>query len=87
VLATGCAMLAVLCSQRANNFQAVMGLFFIGSGAKCQMEVLAHAGISLSYPAMIQHMRILSKEATHTYQTLIQECICFIVWDNLCIQF
>ncbi|KAJ3887820.1 hypothetical protein GG344DRAFT_68498, partial [Lentinula edodes] len=88
VLATGCAMLAVLRSQRANNFQAVMGLFFIGSGAsKRQMEVLAHAGISLSYPAVIRHMRILFKEATHTYQTLIQECMCFIVWDNLCIQF
>ncbi|KAJ3832057.1 hypothetical protein F5878DRAFT_654713 [Lentinula raphanica] len=88
VLVTVCAMYAVLRSQRANEFQAVIGMFLIGSGAsKREMEVLHHAGISLSYPAIIRHMRLLSEEAKQTYKDVIKECMCSVVWDNLCIQF
>ncbi|KAJ3826952.1 hypothetical protein F5880DRAFT_1609774 [Lentinula raphanica] len=88
VLATVCAMCAVCRSQRANEFQAIIGMFLIGSGAsKREMEVLHHAGMSLSYPAVIRHMRLLSKEAKETYQNIIKECMCSVVWDNLCIQF
>ncbi|KAJ3832078.1 hypothetical protein F5878DRAFT_671204 [Lentinula raphanica] len=88
VLVTVCAMYAVLRSQRANEFQAIIGMFLIGSGAsKREMEVLHHAGISLSYPAVIRHMRLLSEEAKQTYKDLIKEWMCSVVWDNLCIQF
>ncbi|KAJ3729395.1 hypothetical protein C8R42DRAFT_742175 [Lentinula raphanica] len=88
VLATTCAMLAVLRSQRANNFQAVIGMFLIASGtSKRTMEVFHHAGISLSYPATIKHMKTLSNEAVQRYQRIVQEQMCSLVWDNLCIQF
>lgn len=81
-------MLAVLCSQRANNFQTVMGVYLVGSGSsKREMEVFHHAGVCLSYPATLQHLRTLSQEGIKTYQRLIKECMCSVVWDNLCIQF
>lgn len=81
-------MLAKLCSQKANNFQAVIALFLIGSGsAKREMEVLAHAGISLSYSAAIQYLRQLSDEAKKRYCELIKTCMIMIVWDNLNIAF
>ncbi|KAJ7827275.1 hypothetical protein B0H14DRAFT_2595428 [Mycena olivaceomarginata] len=41
-------------SLKANNFQAVIALFLLGSGAsKREIEVFAHAGISLSYKQMV----------------------------------
>ncbi|KAL0056903.1 hypothetical protein AAF712_016482 [Marasmius tenuissimus] len=88
VFVTICAMISILRSQRANNFQAVVGLFLIGSGAsKREMEVLAHAGISLSYNGVIIHLKSLSSEAKQRYRTLIKTCMCSIVWDNLNIAF
>ncbi|KAJ3831844.1 hypothetical protein F5878DRAFT_672513, partial [Lentinula raphanica] len=81
-------MLAVLRSQRANNFQAVIGVFLIASGmSKRTMEMLHHARISLSYPATIKHLRALSQEAVQKYQRIVKEQMCSLVWDNLCIQF
>jgi len=81
-------MLAKLRSQKSNNFQAVIALFLIGSGsAKREMEVLAHAGISLSYPAAIQYLHQLSEEAKQRYRELVKNCMIMIVWDNLNIAF
>ncbi|KAF8827077.1 hypothetical protein HHX47_DHR5001104 [Lentinula edodes] len=81
-------MFARLRSQKANNFQAVIALFLIGSGsAKREMEVLAHAGLSLSYVAAIRYLNQLSREATRKYQELIKQCMMMIVWDNLNIAF
>ncbi|KAJ3925334.1 MAG: hypothetical protein NXY57DRAFT_876615, partial [Lentinula lateritia] len=88
VLTTICAMFARLWSQKANNFQAVIALFLIGLGsAKREMEVLAHAGLSLSYVAAIRYLNQLSREATRKYQELIKQCMMMIVWDNLNIAF
>ncbi|KAE9390673.1 hypothetical protein BT96DRAFT_791610, partial [Gymnopus androsaceus JB14] len=71
-------------SQKANNFQAVISMFLIGSGsAKHKMEVLAHAGLCLSYTATMKHLRVLSAEATAKYRAVIRSCMCSIVWDNL----
>lgn len=81
-------MIAKLRSQKANNFQAVIAMFLIGSGsAKREMEVLAHAGLSLSYTAALQYLRQLSDEAKKRYRELAKECMIMIVWDNLNIAF
>ncbi|KAK6988310.1 hypothetical protein R3P38DRAFT_3229237 [Favolaschia claudopus] len=54
VFTTVCAMTSLLRSQKANNFQAVIALFLLGSGAaKREIEVFAHAGISLSYKSVM----------------------------------
>ncbi|KAJ7731954.1 hypothetical protein B0H14DRAFT_2639943 [Mycena olivaceomarginata] len=43
-------------SLKANNFQAVIALFLLGSGAsKREIEVFAHAGISLSYKSVTRY--------------------------------
>ena len=81
-------MVSILRSQKANNFQAVISMFLIGSGsAKREMEVLAHAGLCLSYTATMKHLRTLSTEATAKYCAVIRSCMCSIVWDNLNIAF
>lgn len=81
-------MVSILRSQKANNFQAVISMFLIGSGsAKREMEVLAHAGLCLSYTAAMKHLRALSGEATAKYHSVIKSCMCSIVWDNLNIAF
>lgn len=81
-------MMAILRSQKANNFQAVISMFLIGSGAaKREMEVFAHAGLCLSYTSAMDHLRKLSKEAQKTYRATIKASMCSIVWDNLNIAF
>ncbi|KAJ6631959.1 hypothetical protein B0H10DRAFT_1901500 [Mycena sp. CBHHK59/15] len=88
VFTTACAMLSVSRSQLANNYQVVIGLFLLASGAsKREMEVLAHAGLSTSYSAIRDHINTLSKEAVQRFRQLIKKQMCFIVWDNLNIAF
>lgn len=88
VFTSVCAMLSVLRSQKANNYQVVIGLFLLASGsAKREMEVLAHAGLSISYSAIQDHIHKLSEEALARLKTLVKEQMCFIVWDNLNIAF
>jgi hypothetical protein len=88
VFTTICALISVLRSQKANNFQLVIGLFLLGSGAsKREMEVLAHAGLSISYQSIIDHVKQLSKEGLKKIQDLVKSCMCQIVWDNLNIAF
>ncbi|KAJ7762285.1 hypothetical protein DFH07DRAFT_739385 [Mycena maculata] len=88
VFTTACAMLSISRSQLANNYQVVIGLFLLGSGAsKREMEVLAHAGLSTSYSTIREHIHLLSKEAVAKFQRLITEQMFFIVWDNLNIAF
>ncbi|KAJ7127537.1 hypothetical protein C8R43DRAFT_897281 [Mycena crocata] len=88
VFTTVCAMLSVSRSQKANNYQVVIGLFLLASGAsKREMEVLAHAGLSTSYSTIREHIKTLSLEANMRFRKLIKEQMCFIVWDNLNIAF
>ncbi|THU79765.1 hypothetical protein K435DRAFT_875094 [Dendrothele bispora CBS 962.96] len=55
-----CAMISMLRSQKANNFQVVIGFFLLGSGAsKREIEVLHQAGLSISYTAVMEHIRLL----------------------------
>ncbi|KAJ7235273.1 hypothetical protein B0H12DRAFT_1027471 [Mycena haematopus] len=88
VFTTICALISILRSQKANNFQLVIGLFLLGSGAsKREMEVLAHAGLSVSYTAIIVHVKALSKEGLQKIRELCKSCMVQIVWDNLNIAF
>ena len=81
-------MLSILRSQKANNFQAVIGLFLLGSGAaKREIEVFAHAGISLSYKGVMDYVKNLSIEGIRQFRQVFKECTCSIVWDNLNIAF
>ncbi|KAJ7257995.1 hypothetical protein C8J57DRAFT_1007712, partial [Mycena rebaudengoi] len=88
VFTTICALISVVRSQKANNFQLVIGLFLLGSGAsKREMEVLAHAGLSISYQSITCHVKALSAEGMDRIRALIKSCMVQIVWDNLNIAF
>ncbi|KAF8157762.1 hypothetical protein K438DRAFT_2073769, partial [Mycena galopus ATCC 62051] len=88
VFTTICALISIMRSQKANNFQLVIGLFLLGSGAsKREMEVLAHAGLSISYTTITDHVKALSKEGMGRIRELVKESMCQIVWDNLNIAF
>ncbi|KAF7364139.1 hypothetical protein MSAN_01073100 [Mycena sanguinolenta] len=83
-----CAMMSILHSQKANNFQAVIALFLLGSGAsKREIEVFAHAGISLSYKSVMNYLDTLSQEGVLQFWAVWRECMCSLVWDNLNIAF
>ncbi|KAF7373720.1 hypothetical protein MSAN_00583000 [Mycena sanguinolenta] len=88
VFTTICALISVLRSQKANNFQLVIGLFLLGSGAsKREMEVLAHAGLSVSYASIIKHVKTLSKEGLEKIREVCRTSMVQVVWDNLNIAF
>ncbi|KAJ6607231.1 hypothetical protein B0H10DRAFT_1818766 [Mycena sp. CBHHK59/15] len=88
VFTTICALISVMRSQKANNFQLVIGLFLLGSGAsKREMEVLAHAGLSISYTSITGHVKGLSREGMINIRELVKTSMCQIVWDNLNIAF
>ncbi|KAF7348144.1 hypothetical protein MSAN_01767200 [Mycena sanguinolenta] len=83
-----CAMLSMSRSQKANNYQVVIGMFLLASGAaKREIEVLAHAGLSVSYSTIQDHIHTLSAEASQRLKQLVKEQMCSIVWDNLNIAF
>ncbi|THU99993.1 hypothetical protein K435DRAFT_818414 [Dendrothele bispora CBS 962.96] len=84
VFITMCAMISITRSQKANDFQIVVGLFLLGSGAsKREMEVLAHAGLSVSYSSVIDHIKTLSQENHSIFQNVIKQLMCSVVWDNI----
>ncbi|KAJ6450910.1 hypothetical protein C8R45DRAFT_1113838 [Mycena sanguinolenta] len=88
VFTTVCAMMSILRSQKANNFQAVISLFLLGSGAsKREIEVFAHAGISLSYKSVMNYLDTLPREGALQFRAVWRECMCSLVWDNLNIAF
>ncbi|KAF8824700.1 hypothetical protein HHX47_DHR7000515 [Lentinula edodes] len=77
-------MLSLVRSQKANNFQVIMGFFLLGSGAgKREIAVLAQAGLSVSPSAINQHVKELSRENIAIVQEVIQSFLCSLVWDNL----
>ncbi|KAL1686720.1 hypothetical protein GGG16DRAFT_63723 [Schizophyllum commune] len=88
VLTTMCAMMGVLRSQRANDFQTTFGLFLLASGsAKREIEVLSHAGLCTSYSTILEHVKGLSDEGAARFRELIKKQACMIAWDNLNIAF
>ncbi|KAJ6575846.1 hypothetical protein B0H10DRAFT_1837543 [Mycena sp. CBHHK59/15] len=88
VFTTICALISVLRSQHANNFQLVIGLFLLGSGAsKREISVLAHAGLSISYQRITEQVKKLSAEGMLDVRALVKSGMVQIVWDNLNIAF
>jgi hypothetical protein len=56
--------------QKANNFQIVIGLFLDSGASKGEIEVLAHAGLSVSYTTIIAHVRLLSKKGSSNFRDI-----------------
>ncbi|THU79910.1 hypothetical protein K435DRAFT_696822 [Dendrothele bispora CBS 962.96] len=79
-----CAMLSVVRSQKANNFQVIMGLFLLGSGAaKREIAVFAQAGLSVNYSSVIEHVKALSEENLRIIQQVVKKFMCSVAWDNI----
>ncbi|KAJ7602281.1 hypothetical protein B0H17DRAFT_969247, partial [Mycena rosella] len=85
---TICALISIIHSQKTNSFQLVIGLFLLGLGAlKREILVLAHAGLSISYPAIIKHVKKLLQEGLVNIREVVKSCMVQIVWDNFNITF
>ncbi|KAJ7466342.1 hypothetical protein FB451DRAFT_1040886 [Mycena latifolia] len=88
VLVTVLCMLAQSHNERANEFQETMGIYFLAcSTPRRQFDVLAHAGLTVSYTKAISDLKGLSAEGLARLRRMVQEKACMIVWDNLNIAF
>ncbi|KAJ7075015.1 hypothetical protein B0H15DRAFT_792379 [Mycena belliarum] len=88
VLVTVLCMLAQAQNERANEFQEIMGTYFLAcSTPRRQFDVLAHAGLTVSYTKAISDLKGLSAEGLARLRRMVQEKACMIVWDNLNIAF
>ncbi|KAJ7442936.1 hypothetical protein B0H11DRAFT_2162974 [Mycena galericulata] len=88
VLVTVLCMLAQSQNERANEFQEIMGTYFLAcSTPRRQFEVLAHAGLTVSYSKALNDLKGLSAEGLARMRRMVQEKACMIVWDNLNIAF
>ncbi|KAJ6620918.1 hypothetical protein B0H10DRAFT_2355253 [Mycena sp. CBHHK59/15] len=75
-------------NERANEFQEIMGTYFLAcSTPRRQFDVLAHAGLTVSYSKAINDLKSLSAEGLARLRRMVQEKACMIVWDNLNIAF
>ncbi|KAJ6608162.1 hypothetical protein B0H10DRAFT_2303514, partial [Mycena sp. CBHHK59/15] len=85
-------MLAQSQNERANQFQEIMGTYFLAcSTPRRQFDVLAHAGLTVSYSKAINDLKGLSvvmgnRGSKCVHQTATHGA-CMIVWDNLNIAF
>ncbi|PBK95011.1 hypothetical protein ARMGADRAFT_925707 [Armillaria gallica] len=74
------AIISLLWLQKANNFQVTIGLFLLASGAlKREIAVMAHAGLSLSYPSIFNHLKLMSAAKIKQYMQIVKEWICALV--------
>ncbi|KAJ7887741.1 hypothetical protein B0H13DRAFT_1888699 [Mycena leptocephala] len=65
-----------------------MGTHFLAcSTPRRQFDVLAHAGLTVSYTTAINNLKHLSAEGLLRLRRMVQEKACMIVWDNLNIAF
>ncbi|TDL15504.1 hypothetical protein BD410DRAFT_684999, partial [Rickenella mellea] len=88
VFSTISCMLAFCRSQKASNFAIILGLYLLAAGAsKREIQVLAHAGLCLSYTSILEHVKKLSAEGTQCYIKEAHRNACSIVWANLNIAF
>ncbi|KAJ6612996.1 hypothetical protein B0H10DRAFT_1806360 [Mycena sp. CBHHK59/15] len=88
VLVTVLCMLAQAKNERANEFQEIMGTYFLAcSTPRRQFDVLAHAGLTVSYTKAINDLKGLSAEGLARLRRMVQGKACMIVWDNLNIAF
>ncbi|KAJ7211651.1 hypothetical protein GGX14DRAFT_362380 [Mycena pura] len=88
VLVTVLCMLAQSQNERANEFQEIMGTYFLACNTpRRQFDVLAHAGLTVSYTKAINDLKGLSAEGLARLRRMVQEKACMIVWDNLNIAF
>lgn len=75
-------------SERNNEFQTLMGLYLLACGTpRRQFDVLAHAGLTVSYSTALTHLKQLSEEGMKQVVSIVHAEACAIVWDNLNIAF
>ncbi|TDL13616.1 hypothetical protein BD410DRAFT_735116, partial [Rickenella mellea] len=88
VLITVVCMLATSRSERSNEFQTVLGLYFLACGtSKSQFAVLHHSGLTSSYTKAILDLKRLSEELKNKAKALVRKVPCMISWDNINIAF
>ncbi|KAJ6608768.1 hypothetical protein B0H10DRAFT_1955192 [Mycena sp. CBHHK59/15] len=75
-------------NERSNEFREIMGTYFLAcSTPRRQFDVLAHAGLTVSYTKAINDLKGLSAEGLVRLRRMVQEKACMIIWDNLNIAF
>ncbi|KAJ6620910.1 hypothetical protein B0H10DRAFT_2215651 [Mycena sp. CBHHK59/15] len=88
VLVTVLCMLVQAQNERSNEFREIMGTYFLAcSTPRRQFDVLAHAGLTVSYTKAINDLKGLSAEGLVRLRRMVQEKACMIIWDNLNIAF
>ncbi|KIO18601.1 hypothetical protein M407DRAFT_31739 [Tulasnella calospora MUT 4182] len=84
VLCTALLMMGQASSERNNEFQTLMGLYLLACGTpRRQFDVLAHAGLTVSYSTALTHLKQLSEEGMKQAVSIMHTEACAIVWDNL----
>jgi hypothetical protein len=82
-----CSMLSIMHSENTSNLQLVLGIFLLALGAQKHMiEVLTHAGFSLSYSVITKIKETLHDGTTQSV-CIVHEKMCMIVSDNIKIAF
>jgi hypothetical protein len=65
-----------------------MGIYFLACNTpRQQFDILAHAGLTVSYGKALTDLKGLSAEGLARLRRMVQEKACMIVWDNLNIAF
>jgi hypothetical protein len=77
-------MLAQCYGERFNHFQIVMGLYHLACGTPTrQFDVLAHAGLTVSYRVALKYLRQMSEESRQQAIEMAHTEGGDIVWDNI----
>lgn len=88
ILCTALLMMGQASSECNNEFYTLMGLYLLACGTpRRQFDVLAHAGLTVSYSTALTHLKQLSEEGIKQAVSIMHTKACAIVWDNLNIAF
>lgn len=79
-----CSMLLIMCSQKANYLQMVMGLYLFSKGAPRQlMGVLCKAGMSVSHQTVLRGIQSLTTEAKAEAKNAATTKSWYLIHDNI----
>jgi hypothetical protein len=84
VYVTVLCQLAQCYGERFNHFQIIMGLYYLACGTpRRQFDVLAHAGLTVSYAAALKYLRKTSDESRERAIEVAHTEGGDVVWDNI----
>ncbi|KAG0081950.1 hypothetical protein BGZ93_002591 [Podila epicladia] len=79
-----CSMLLIVCSQKANYLQMVMGLYLFSKGAPRQlMGVLCKAGMSVSHQTVLRSIQSLTTEEKAVAKNAATTKSWYLIHDNI----